>query len=75
MVIKKVFFEKVDFEKKSADDKKAEINPSVKTVLKKHTGVHTSATSLSHSHKAALTLKAPITTAADDKFCDICPNL
>ena len=28
-----------------------------------------------HAHKFELSLKGPITTAADDKFCDIFPNL
>ena len=29
---------------------------------------------IDYRQKAVLTLKAPITTAADDKFCDIFPN-
>ena len=31
-------------------------------------------TSVSSQSDETLTLKAPITTAADDKFCDIFPN-
>ena len=47
------FFEKVNFEIKSAEYNKSMKNyPTCKE----------------------LTLKAPITTAADDKFCDILPN-
>ena len=31
-------------------------------------------TKLAGGYEDSLTLKAPITTAADDKFCDIFPN-
>ena len=38
-------------------------------------GLVTLVTVFKLKRKHALSLKAPITTAADDKFCDIFPNL